>query len=126
MAHIYVWLSSGPRVLASVVFETLETTQGSFAYSLLLAGLTWDTPSEFNLNGPFVDENETLANLAWEDVKDDLGSIALDDHYASSLGLPRAQRFPWDQSKGLYFLNAYHDLHCLVRNTCSTYALTVR
>lgn len=30
------------------------------------------------------------------------------------MGLPEAQTFPWDDNKGLYLLNGYHNLHCLV------------
>jgi hypothetical protein len=30
------------------------------------------------------------------------------------MGLPKAQRFPYDESKGIYLLNGYHSLHCLV------------
>ena len=33
---------------------------------------------------------------------------------ALASGLPVAQRFPWDQSKGVYLLNGHHNLHCIV------------
>jgi hypothetical protein len=29
------------------------------------------------------------------------------------MGLPRAQRFPWDDTKGIYLINAYHNMHCI-------------
>ena len=56
----------------------------------------------------------TATNEAWEALSYDLGSVAIDYEEAEALRLPRAQPFPWDYSKGLYFLNAYHSLHCLV------------
>lgn len=39
--------------------------------------------------------------------------VALPDSYVAAHGLPLAQRYPWDSSKGLYSLNGYHNLHCL-------------
>lgn len=42
------------------------------------------------------------------------GTIALSDGFAARNGLPRSQRFPWDKSKGIYILGAFHQMHCLV------------
>ena len=39
--------------------------------------------------------------------------VALPDSFVASYGLPKAQRYPWNNYKGLYFLNGYHNLHCL-------------
>ena len=57
---------------------------------------------------------DEVADKLWEDINIDSGIIALSDEYARSKGLPKARRFPWDQSKGLYILQGYHELHCLV------------
>lgn len=65
-------------------------------------------------NGLYNSLNETLTDAAWEDINYDLGNTAPDNEYAKSKGLPPAQKFPWDESKSIYFLNAYHALHCLV------------
>lgn len=78
------------------------------------AGLVFNTPSSFVHHGPYDSRNKTLSIETWNNLDYDLGSIALDYDYAASLGLPKAQEFPWDNSKGLYFLNAFHSLHCLV------------
>ena len=48
-------------------------------------------------------------------MNEDLGLVALDDEYVAAKGLPLAQRYPWDTSKGMYLLQGYHNLHCLVR-----------
>ena len=40
--------------------------------------------------------------------------MALSDEYTESMELPRVQRFSWDDTKGIYHLNAFHDLHCLI------------
>ena len=59
--------------------------------------------------------DEVAQRHIWENQTNyDLGNIALDNAYAKSMDLPRAQRFPWDDSKGIYLINAYHNLHCVV------------
>ena len=84
-----------------------------------VAQLSWNTPGEFEHNGIYDNKDPKVTEESWAKLNYDLGSIALSDEYADSVGLPRAQRFPWDQSKGLYFLNGYHGIHCLVRVTRS-------
>ncbi|MCJ1317637.1 hypothetical protein MMC15_002962 [Xylographa vitiligo] len=74
------------------------------------AGLVFDTPRRFTHGGPLSNPNDTAP---WEAINFDLGNLALTDAYADSKGLPRAQRFIWDDGLGLYFLNAFHSVHCL-------------
>lgn len=45
------------------------------------------------------------------------GIIALSDSEVEDMGLPYAQRFPWDFTKGIYLLNGYHNLHCVVSSS---------
>lgn len=40
--------------------------------------------------------------------------MALSDNWVAEKDLPKALRFPWDQSKGVYLLQGFHNLHCLV------------
>ena len=63
---------------------------------------------------PYFGENETAADLLWEDINIDNGTVALEDSYVEALGLPTSQRFPWDERKGIYILNGFHSMHCLV------------
>ncbi|KAI1384572.1 uncharacterized protein F4822DRAFT_415607 [Hypoxylon trugodes] len=58
-------------------------------------------------------ENETLQDELWHNINVDYGVVALSDQWAAEHGLRTAQRFPWDQSKGIYILHAFHNLHCL-------------
>ena len=51
----------------------------------------------------------------WAALNMDPTLIALPDDFATKHGLPKAQRFPWDKTKGIYQLEAFHQLHCLVR-----------
>lgn len=78
-----------------------------------LAGLVYDTIMQDDHGGLYNSPNETLTNEAWESLTSDHGSIALTNEYAASMGLPPAQPFPWDDSKSIYFINAYHGIHCL-------------
>ena len=82
----------------------------------ILAGLVRDIPVSWTHHTPFTGQegNQTEADRSWDNISVDAGSVALSDSYSRSMGLPEAQRFPWDTSKGLYLLNGYHNLHCLV------------
>lgn len=71
---------------------------------------------EFMDDTPYASSNETLADELWDALSIDPGVIALPDSYAEKVNLPQAQRFPWDHSQGIYLLNSYHNLHCLVRH----------
>ena len=71
---------------------------------------------EFMDDSPYASDNETLADELWDALNIDHGVIALPDSYVENVNLPQSQRFPWDRSQGIYLLNAYHNLHCLVRS----------
>ena len=80
----------------------------------LPAGLQYDTPKPFYHSSPYSSENLTLAQEHWDAVNFDAGMIYISEDMVDSLGLPNAQPFPWDESKSIYLLNGYHNLHCLV------------
>ncbi|KAI9728969.1 MAG: hypothetical protein M1828_000054 [Chrysothrix sp. TS-e1954] len=63
--------------------------------------------------GAYNSDNETETSDAWDALSYQSGNIALDDDYVAQMKLPTSQRFPWDHSKGLYFVNGHHQLHCL-------------
>lgn len=63
---------------------------------------------------PYFGEDEVVADQLWEDISIDNGTVALDDSYVKTIGLPPSQRFPWDEHKGIYLLNGFHSMHCLV------------
>lgn len=80
------------------------------ANSHLSTGLTRTISQQWQL---FYDFNETTWNETWENSSYDFGIIAFKDTYAKSMGLPRSQGWPWDVSRGIYVINAYHNLHCV-------------
>ena len=65
-------------------------------------------------SNPYFGGNETTADQLWENISIDRGVVALEDSYVKKTGLPLAQRFPWDHNKGLYLVNGFHSMHCLV------------
>ncbi|MCJ1437316.1 hypothetical protein MMC27_006703 [Xylographa pallens] len=67
--------------------------------------------------GSWADPDEELSNPLWDAIEYYAGTVALDHSYAAAKGLPRAQDFPWDNSKGIYFLNGHHGLHCVVSSS---------
>ncbi|MCJ1330126.1 hypothetical protein MMC10_006808 [Thelotrema lepadinum] len=77
------------------------------------ANLEWNTPIPFEAPSPFLTHNLTELRQLWTDISIDDGMIALPDTLASEWNLHPAQRFPWDDSKGIYFVNGFHSLHCL-------------
>ncbi|KAL8715404.1 MAG: hypothetical protein Q9220_000737 [cf. Caloplaca sp. 1 TL-2023] len=89
----------------SSMTQTLRQTQRS-----KYAGLERTVPRQWT---PSPYDDGPTREKSWHDINIDLGNIALDDSYAQSMGPPRAQRFPWDPTKGVYLLNAHHNLHCM-------------
>ena len=57
-----------------------------------------------------------IADEAWKSshLVTYTGLVAVSEDWARSKNLPEAQRFLWDKSKGLYILNGFHNMHCLV------------
>ncbi|MCJ1458962.1 hypothetical protein MMC28_009339, partial [Mycoblastus sanguinarius] len=81
----------------------------------LQAGLERNVPIAWTHDNDFVSHNRTTWDQAWETVDKSQGTgvVAIDDDFVEKTGLPKAQRWPWDKSKGLYLLQGYHNLHCL-------------
>jgi hypothetical protein len=77
----------------------------------------------YHAHSDYWGENETLANGMWEAIDTNPIAVALDNEWARQHGLPEAGPFPWDNSKGTYFVKAFHQLHCLVRSN-STFLMS--
>jgi hypothetical protein len=60
------------------------------------------------------DQNLTATRQAWEALSGDPGVVALTNGYVEEHHLPTAMRYPWDHSKGVYLLQGFHNLHCIV------------
>jgi len=79
------------------------------------------------ISKPFIssedDSDAWITEEEWESTPVEIGVVALSDEYVAQKNLPVAQRFPWDSSKGMYFLQSHHSLHCLktIRNSLWAY-----
>ena len=59
--------------------------------------------------------NETPADELLDNMDISPLVVALTDKWAVKQDLPLSVfRFPWDETKGLYYLKVFHGLHCLV------------
>lgn len=78
-------------------------------------GLGHDTPVPYHIHTEYTSSNTTLADSLWEALDSSPIIVALTDSYAQSQGLDLSVRFPWDDTKGIYHIKAFHHIHCLVR-----------
>ncbi|KAI1079500.1 hypothetical protein F5B20DRAFT_166791 [Whalleya microplaca] len=115
--------SPRPKLLLGLLLTSTLLNLVFLVLSSYLA-LKSESPSKYanlqrNREEPYVrvtqysSDNETLQEELWRDINIDYGVVALSDEWAAQHGLRTAQRFPWDQSKGIYILHAFHNLHCL-------------
>ncbi|KAJ4293062.1 hypothetical protein N0V90_008344 [Kalmusia sp. IMI 367209] len=78
---------------------------------LITTGLAYDTPKTYESNWG---KNETEANRYWDSLDASPVVIALTyKEAAEKYGLGPSAPFPWDNEKGLYYIKAFHHLHCL-------------
>ncbi|KAI1124349.1 hypothetical protein F5Y10DRAFT_249615 [Nemania abortiva] len=77
------------------------------------AGLQREHQEPYVVVTPYSSDNATLQDELWYGINVDHAVVALSDQWAVDHGLRTAQRFPWDESKGIYILHGFHNLHCL-------------
>ncbi|KAM3554246.1 hypothetical protein MY1884_006238 [Beauveria asiatica] len=78
------------------------------------AGLLRDVPVAIQHGTEYTGDNLTQVRALWEELSGDPGVVALPEVYVQQTKLPHALRFPWDEDKGVYLVQGFHDLHCLV------------
>lgn len=76
------------------------------------SGLGYDTPTEYRVHTAYGQNTSESDNL-WDTIDSSPIIVALTDKYATSKALDLSARFPWDESKGIYHVKAFHHLHCL-------------
>lgn len=82
---------------------------------LPLAGLKEGEVDVFwNQKGAYTDSDDDVRDRLWDSLDFDPGVVAVPKLWAAEKGLDEGATFPWDSSKSLYFVNAYHSLHCIV------------
>lgn len=80
----------------------------------LYAGLERDVPLPYRDDTIFANSNRSIADAAWDSWVVDPGIVALSHNWVKAKMLPQAQHWPWDKEKGIYLLNGFHNIHCLV------------
>ena len=107
-------LLSKPVDLDSVRYDNHLRVQSLIS---LLAGLQANVKVPYQSKTEYSGKDEGLATESWEAINStSAGAVALDHHWAASQGLIRAQDFPWDTDKGIYYIQGIHDVHCVVRS----------
>lgn len=71
-------------------------------------------PVAFHWYTPYGSENDTEAGPLWEAINTAHGGIAIDHDFAAKNQWQKSMPVPGDETKGLYLLESYHQLHCLV------------
>ena len=82
---------------------------------VLLAGVAGGVMRPFMINTDWSSKNTTRADELWKDLAPNVGMVAIDNDVSRNMDLYSTEPFPWDSSKGVYMLEGYHSLHCLVR-----------
>lgn len=60
-------------------------------------------------------EKAPIIDQAWDAIIPAHGIVAVDRQWAAEKQLPASMNLPSDSSKGVYIIDAYHQIHCLVR-----------
>jgi hypothetical protein len=107
---VYMQYRSSNTQTAFAPTVPLSSFMGQSAYT----GLALDTPSMHYHHTDYWSENNTKSDELWEKIDTDPMVVALTDDFADTHDLPRSDRFPWDHTKGRYFIKVFHQLHCLV------------
>jgi hypothetical protein len=84
------------------------------------AGLKRDVPIQIYPDTDYTSDNFTAVTSLWEKLSGDPGVVALSSEYVKEKRLPYALRFPWDEDKGVFLLQGFHNLHCLVSERSSS------
>ena len=114
-------LLSKPVNLDSVRYDNHLRIQSLISFS---AGLQAEVEVPYQYKTEYSGENEGLATELWEAINStSAGAVALDHRWAASKGLIRAQDFPWDTDKGLYYIQGIHDVHCVVSSVVTQFFL---
>ncbi|CAD6580425.1 MAG: hypothetical protein ASARMPREDX12_009560 [Alectoria sarmentosa] len=58
-------------------------------------------------------QNHTKSDMLWEQILPSHGFVAVDRQWADDHQWPVSMYLPSDHGKGVYLLEAYHQLHCL-------------
>lgn len=61
-----------------------------------------------------IQEQNAAVDQLWDNILPAHGIVAVDHQWAAERQMPATMNLPSDPSKGVYIIDAYHQLHCLV------------
>lgn len=113
LTFVAVVTSLGNALFAVYTFRSLSNESSNIDKSLY-AGLEREMPLPYRDRTMFNNPNRSISDAAWDDWIVDPGIVALPNNWVKGKMLPQAQNWPWDEEKGLYLLQGFHNIHCLV------------
>lgn len=69
-------------------------------------------------------QNHTESDALWERIRPSHGFVAVDRRWANEHQWPVSMYLPSNHDMGVYLLEAYHQLHCLVSRRHTLFCLT--
>ena len=98
-----------PRLVCKAMSSIVDLADKRFA-----AGVTRGVTRPFVTNTEWSGPNTTQTDALWKALPANVGMVAIDKQMSEDMSLYATESFPWDHSKGVYLLEGYHSLHCLV------------
>ena len=74
----------------------------------------WTQYTWWSSYSSIVPEQDLAVDKLWNDILPAHGIVAVDHAWAVERQMPATMSLPSDSSKGVYIIDAYHQLHCLV------------
>ncbi|KAI4151123.1 MAG: hypothetical protein L6R39_002104 [Caloplaca ligustica] len=91
--------------------DASDPDHGAAIQDSIVLDRTW---KQFWWNTKYSSRNHNESNALWEAVRPSHGFIAMDEGWASRRNWPESMKLPSNDSKRVYLLEAYHQIHCLV------------
>jgi len=115
---LVITLSIALNIFLSVRIGSLDTDTQQ---AVVRAGRSKFAGLEYKIEVPIYASTEygpaigtqSERDALWDSINIDPGVLAIPDSWADEHGIPRSQRFPWDQRQGVYLLGVFHQIHCL-------------
>ncbi|KAF4629085.1 hypothetical protein G7Y89_g9065 [Cudoniella acicularis] len=101
--------------------ETCEINNSAFTFGAIglesqphVHNYSW-----FTEYSTVLDEDEDYVDKLWDEIIPGHGIVAVNHEWAAQKGFPKSISLPSNDTKGIYVIDAYHQIHCLtiVRKT---------
>ena len=74
----------------------------------------WTQYTWWSSYSSIIPEKDVVVDKLWDNILPAHGIVAVDHGWAAERHLPATMTLPSNSSKGVYIIDAYHQLHCLV------------